>query len=171
MSYAFRIMNAVQASTLVPVGFRPVLLRLMGLRVAATARLAEKVYVGSPKISLEQGVFINVGAFIDGSAPVCFGEMARIGPYVKILTGTHQFRNSVIRRKDGDNLNLPVIVERGCWIGMGSIIMPGVTVAEGCVVAAGSVVTKSTEPNGLYAGVPASRKRDLSIAEDLGAIV
>ncbi len=50
---------------------------------------------------------------------------------------------------------------------MGAIIMPGVTIAEGCVVAAGAVVTRSTEPNGLYAGNPAVRKKDLSTEEDM----
>lgn len=49
----------------------------------------------------------------------------------------------------------------GCWIGANATILPGVTVAPGCVIAAGAVVTKDTEPDGLYAGVPARRVRDL----------
>ena len=44
---------------------------------------------------------------------------------------------------------------------MRAIILPGVTIAEGCVIAAGAVVNKSTEPDGLYAGVPARRVKDL----------
>lgn len=43
------------------------------------------------------------------------------------------------------------------WIGFGAIILSGVTVADGTIVAAGAVVTKDTEPYGIYAGVPARR--------------
>ncbi|MBR1536811.1 MAG: hypothetical protein IJ630_07725 [Treponema sp.] len=46
------------------------------------------------------------------------------------------------------------------WIGANVTILDGVTVASGCVLAAGSVVTKSTEPNGVYAGVPARRIKE-----------
>lgn len=56
---------------------------------------------------------------------------------------------------------LPVIIERGCWVGLGAIILPGVTVREGCVIGAGAVVVHSTLPNGLYVGNPAKRVKDL----------
>jgi acetyltransferase-like isoleucine patch superfamily enzyme len=46
------------------------------------------------------------------------------------------------------------------------MIMPGVEVGPGCVVAAGAVVIKDCEPNGLYAGVPAKRVRDLDDSSD-----
>jgi acetyltransferase-like isoleucine patch superfamily enzyme len=49
----------------------------------------------------------------------------------------------------------------GAWLGAGTIVLPGVTVAAGGVVAAGSVVTADTEPNALYAGVPAVKKKAL----------
>ena len=47
------------------------------------------------------------------------------------------------------------------WICAGAAILPGVQIASGCVIAAGAVVTHSTAPNGLYAGIPAIRKKDL----------
>ncbi|WP_408003863.1 LbetaH domain-containing protein [Puerhibacterium puerhi] len=40
--------------------------------------------------------------------------------------------------------------------------MPGVTIGRGCIIAAGSVVTSDCQPDGLYAGVPAARKKDLA---------
>jgi len=55
----------------------------------------------------------------------------------------------------------PVAVGNGCWIGARVMVMPGVSVGDGCVVAAGAIVTKDCEPHGLYAGVPAQRVRDL----------
>jgi maltose O-acetyltransferase len=64
------------------------------------------------------------------------------------------------------DLRKPVIIERGCWIGMGATILPGITIAEGCVIAADCTVTKSTAPNGLYAGTPARRIKNLSITPE-----
>jgi maltose O-acetyltransferase len=46
-----------------------------------------------------------------------------------------------------------------CWIGARATILPGVSIGDGTVVAAGAVVTKDCEPDALYAGVPARRLR------------
>lgn len=51
----------------------------------------------------------------------------------------------------------------GCWIGIHSILLANVTIAEGCVIAAGAVVTESTLPDGLYVGVPAKRIKGLAL--------
>jgi acetyltransferase-like isoleucine patch superfamily enzyme len=51
--------------------------------------------------------------------------------------------------------NKPVIIENKCWIGFNSIILKGVTVGEGAVVAAGSVVTKRVDPFTIVGGNPA----------------
>ena len=55
----------------------------------------------------------------------------------------------------------PIRVEAGSWLGAGVLVLPGVTIGHGSVIAAGAVVTKSTCADGLYAGVPARRVRDL----------
>ena len=68
-----------------------------------------------------------------------------------------------------DELNAPVSIEAGCWIGAGVMILPAVTVARGCVVGAGSVIVTSTEPYGLYVGSPARRIRDLETTDILAA--
>jgi acetyltransferase-like isoleucine patch superfamily enzyme len=46
------------------------------------------------------------------------------------------------------------------WIGAGARILDGVTIARGCVIGAGAVVTRSTRPDGVYLGVPARRHQD-----------
>jgi maltose O-acetyltransferase len=130
----------------------------------------ENVYLGSNKLVAGKNVVINIGCFFDGSAPIYLGVSGggvRIGPYVRILTGSHSYALNVMRRGPGSvDLEKPVIIERGCWIGMGTTILPGITIAEGCVIAADSTVTKSTAPNGLYTGTPARRIKDLPLTPE-----
>lgn len=54
-----------------------------------------------------------------------------------------------------------ITVGDGCWIGTNVTILPGVNIRNGCVIGAGSLVTKDCEPNGLYVGVPAKRIKEL----------
>lgn len=78
-----------------------------------------------------------------------------IGPGVMILTSEHDLgagHKPVIRNP---LVFSPVTIEKGCDIGCGSIILPGVTIGEGAVVGAGSVVTKDVKPYTVVAGVPA----------------
>jgi acetyltransferase-like isoleucine patch superfamily enzyme len=57
-------------------------------------------------------------------------------------------------------LNQKTIIEDDVWIGLGSIILSGVTIRIGSIIAAGSVVTKDVEPYSIYAGNPAKKIRD-----------
>jgi maltose O-acetyltransferase len=50
------------------------------------------------------------------------------------------------------------VIKKGAWITLGVIVLPGVTVAEGCVIGVQSVLTRSTEPFGFYVGTPARWK-------------
>jgi len=99
--------------------------------------------------------WIGQYCFIHSAGRIKIGKYVGIGPMVKILTSQHK----------GDNINTPVlysglnmkevILEDGCDIGIGSIILPGVTVGEGAIVGAGAIVTKNVEPYTIVAGVPA----------------
>jgi acetyltransferase-like isoleucine patch superfamily enzyme len=167
-NHFWRIFNSFQQSTILHSKIRTELLRFFNVKIDKTARLAEGVYLGSNNIVMGKGSFVNINSFLDGNAPITIEEHVRLAPYVKILTGTHDYRNSVIRvpLEDG-TVCKSVKIKRGSWIGMNAIIMPGVTVEEGCIVAAGSIVTKDTIPNGLYVGMPAKRVKDLPVTEDL----
>lgn len=56
--------------------------------------------------------------------------------------------------------NIPVVVERYCVIGTGSCVLPGAYIAEGCSFGSMSLVSKPTEPWGIYAGIPARRIKE-----------
>ena len=68
-------------------------------------------------------------------------------------------------KRPGDDL--PVIIERDVWIGANVTVLKGVTIGRGCVVAAGSVVTRSTEPYTMVGGVPARKLNDRFTPEQM----
>jgi maltose O-acetyltransferase len=161
-SYFWGVFNALQRMPVVPLRWRMQWLRRAGCQLAPGAEIREDVFIGSPALTMAAGTYINCGCFLDGSAPIVLGEHVRIGPHVKLLTGSHTYAPNVIRRGPGSiDIRQGITIERGCWVGMGTLVMPGVVIAEGCVIAAGSVLLASTAPNGLYAGNPARRVRDL----------
>jgi len=63
-------------------------------------------------------------------------------------------------------LNQKIIIEDDVWIGVGSIVLSGVTIGIGSIIAAGSVVTKDVEPYSIYAGNPAKKIRNRFDSED-----
>ncbi len=166
---AEKIAMAGMQSVLFPGSLRPTVLRLFGAKIGRNARITQKVFIGQPSnLTIGDDVVINIGSFIDCSAPVFIGDKVRIGYQGMVVTGSHRTENSVYRRKEGDHVRRSVTIERGCWIQSRGMVGPGVIMAEGCTLMAAGVLTKSTLPNGEYAGLPAIRRRDLSIDDDDG---
>lgn len=101
-----------------------------------------------------KGVDIATGAFIEDSYPhlVEIEDNVDIGPRVIILA--HDSSGHCLNTSLPVKLK-PVIIKRSAYIGAGSIILPGVTVGESSIVAAGSVVTKDVPQKKVVAGVPA----------------
>ena len=97
--------------------------------------------------------YFNVDSFFDLSAPITIGDYVRLGHQVMLMTNTHKMGESICRA--GDLECFPVTIGRGAWLGARCTILPGVTVGEGAVVAAGAVVTKDVPPNCIVGGVPA----------------
>ncbi|MFQ2184876.1 DapH/DapD/GlmU-related protein [Aeromonas hydrophila] len=88
------------------------------------------------------------------------GKNCDIGPLVKLVPGSHRIGGS--DRRAGEGVALPISIGDGCWIGADVLIIGGVTIGKGVVVAAGSVVTRDIPDNVLVAGVPAVIKRRLA---------
>ena len=95
---------------------------------------------------------------LDGK--VSIGKNVTLGPFVRIYTGTHRIGPASQRCLPGA-IPEPVIIEEGSWIAMCAVILPGVHIGPGCVVAAGAVVTKDIPANSYVAGVPARIVRQL----------
>jgi maltose O-acetyltransferase len=162
--YTWKLFNWLQQSPLLPKQIRTNILCMAGMQIHPGALIASSVFIGGRDVKIGANSFVNIFCFLDGCAPISIGDSVHLGPYVKLLTGTHTINPGVLRRNGiSEDLFLPIAIKRGAWIGMGTIIMPGVTIEEGCVIGAGAVVTRSTEPNGLYVGCPAKRIKDLPV--------
>lgn len=113
----------------------------------------------SDQIEFGEWVWINHRAYFDTRDWIRIGDRVGFGMEVMVLTSTHQPGDHDNRR--GPYTTAPVTIGAGSWIGTRAMILPGVTVGEGVTVAAGAVVTRDCEPDGLYAGVPAKRVKEL----------
>lgn len=147
---------------------RRTIMKVIGVNIPITSYVAGGSVIGSNKIKIGNYVGVNSYCFLDGAAEIILEDNVRLGAQVTILTGTHDIEPSVIRRDLSKGTTpMPVTIGRGSWICARVTILPGVRIGEGCVVAAGSVVNKDLQPNGLYAGVPAKLVRSLSTENDI----
>ena len=106
-------------------------------------------------IEVGDNVWIGQGCFIHGAGGVKIGSFVGFGPHVKIHAAYHQ----------DDNLDIPILfqpmsfdpifIEDNVNVGIGAMIMHGVTLSYGTKVGANAVVTKSFPANSVIAGVPA----------------
>ena len=84
------------------------------------------------------------------------GKFTMLAYNVSVIGGDHNYRNpSVPTVFSGRDKAEETVIGDDCWIGANSIVMTGVTIGDGVIVAAGSVVTKDIEPYTIVGGVPA----------------
>ena len=153
------LVNGLAKSILVPEKVRYFIYRLAGLRTK-TSKIRSGCTFRGKSIFIEKGVFINHNVFIDAWEKVTIRENTAIAFDVLICTSSHYIGDSMKRAGASDRR--PVTIGKGCWIGARATILPGVTIGDGCIIAAGAVVIRDCDPNGLYAGVPARRMKDLN---------
>ena len=104
-------------------------------------------------IKVGMNFYANHNCVILDPAPVVIGDDVMLGPGVLISTASHP-KDPVLRKK-GWETALPITIGNNVWIGMGAKILPGVTIGDNAIVAAGAVVTKSVPADTNVAGIPA----------------
>jgi acetyltransferase-like isoleucine patch superfamily enzyme len=103
---------------------------------------------------------INPFTILYGHGGLTIGNYVRIAANTTIIPGNHNYDDPKTPIMDQGMTALGITIEDDVWIGSGVRILDGVTVRKGCVIGSGSVVSKSTEPFGIYIGNPAKRIRD-----------
>ncbi len=109
-----------------------------------------------PPARLTIGAFSSLG---DRLQVHCCREVT-IGDYVLISWDCNILENNFHTSTDGGIASAPIVIENRVWIGCRAIILAGVTIGEGSIVAAGSVVTRDVPPGTLVAGNPAKVIRE-----------
>lgn len=115
------------------------------------------MYGGDIGEGLKIGNHSNIGpyAYIGCSGYIEIGNNVMISPRVSIYAENHVFSRTDIPMKEQGVTKQFVKIEDDCWIAANSIILAGVTIGKGSVVAAGSVVSKDVPPYSVVAGIPA----------------
>lgn len=115
------------------------------------------IYGGELGEGLKVGDHSNIGpySYIGCSGYIEIGNHVMISPRVSIYAENHVFDEVTKTIKSQGVVRKNVIIEDDCWIAANSIILAGVTIGKGAVVAAGSVVTTDVPPYSVVGGVPA----------------
>ena len=104
--------------------------------------------------------WIGQQCFLHSAGGLRIGKAVGIGPKVIILTSQHQALDRDVPVRFSPLEFAEVVLEDGCDIGAGTIILPGARVGEGAIVGAGAVVTSYIPPFEIWAGVPARKIRE-----------
>ena len=155
-SYAVGIFRNI--SGILGYGLRYFVFKLLFGRLDSMCLVQPNVFfVDCRNIKCGKNFAVNSNTYINAVAGVEIGDNVLMGPNIVISSGEHQFANSRVPVTLQPIVKKKIVIEDGVWIGANAVIMPGVTLAEGTVVGAGAVVTKSTEPFSVVIGVPARK--------------
>ena len=131
-----------------------------GLLKALLGKTGERFVIEGPfhcdygyNIDIGENFYANVNFIVLDGAKVTIGDNVFIAPNVGIYTAGHPL--DVERRNQGLEYAWPVTIGDNVWIGAGAMILPGVTVGAGSVIAAGAVVNRDVPAFTLVAGNPA----------------
>lgn len=127
-------------------------------------RLGNNVYLGHgallkayylSQLTIGDDTWIGQGACFFSGADITIGNRVGVGPFVRILTGFHREAGRDVAILDAPLEFRPVVVEDDSDLGIGAIILPGVTIGRGAQVGAGAVVTRDVPAYAIVAGNPA----------------
>jgi acetyltransferase-like isoleucine patch superfamily enzyme len=140
--------------------------------------ISEKVYIGANTIisvrdhnfpnaynesflSIGEKTYIGENNNIRASGgKITIGQNCLISQNVTIVTTNHKIKKGInIKEQEWSKENNFILINDDVWIGAGSVILPGITIGKGAVIAAGSIVTKDVEENAIVAGNPAKLLR------------
>ncbi len=145
---------------------RNALYRRAGLTLPRTSSIHWRAEFYAPeRIRVGEHCTIGDAAFLDGRSGLTIGDNVNLGSHVTIYTRQH-----AVDSPDFAEVGAPVVIKDYAWVSSHSILLPGVTVGEGAVVAAGAVVARSVPAYTVVAGNPARqvRQRSQGLTYELG---
>jgi acetyltransferase-like isoleucine patch superfamily enzyme len=113
-------------------------------------------------LKVGKGTHIGDNTIIDVADDITIENEIAIGPNCVIYTHDHDYTKSEKAAWKGGIIKHPVTIKKGAWIASSVTILPKVELGERCVVAAGAVVTKNTDSNSIYGGIPAKKIKEIN---------
>jgi len=101
------------------------------------------------------GNYTRIGLHNTIIGPVTIGHHVNLAQGITVTALNHKFKNPDIRIDEQGVSTKPVVIGNDIWVGANAVILPGVTIGDHSVIAAGAIVTKDVPPHSLVAGVPA----------------
>ncbi|MDB5690306.1 MAG: lacA [Sphingomonas bacterium] len=154
-----RILLTLQAADIWSHRRRVRMIRAAGMELGPDVVIKPGTFIGGGRLRIGRAAYVNRECLLEAAGGLTIGERTGIGPRVTILTISHELMDDYPRH--GPTRIEPVTIGGNVWIGAAVTILPGTRIGDGCVVAAGSLVRGVLAPDGLYAGVPARRIREL----------
>ena len=138
----------------------------VGFRTQIEADVWIKIVTNKAKVTIGDFSFIGRGVEIDVSEEVSIGNHVLIAPGVFITDHSHNIEENKLIFSQGCKFSA-VIIEDDVWLGVKSVVLPGVLIGRGAVIGAGAIVTHNVPKNAIVAGVPAKilRYRNVSANE------
>lgn len=127
------------------------------VHIGSGTRIGRRSYLktdGDGRIDIGEHVTINDGATLVSYDHIAIGDNAMIGEYVSIRDANHGTKRGELVRLQAHTAS-PIRIGEDAWIGRGVCVLKGVTIGDGAVIAANSVVTKDVPANSIVGGVPA----------------
>ena len=147
-----------------PEEIREIMGRLTGKKIDDTFRMFPPFYTDFGKnITIGRDVFINSGCHFQDQGGIEIGDGSLIGHNVVFATINHDLRPE----KNRTNHYAPIKIGRHVWIGSNATVLPGVSIGDWAVVAAGAVVTQDVPPMTVVGGVPARVLKTISDEEEV----
>ena len=151
-SEAQRVTALINGGHHTQAALRALFSELTGKAVDGSFRLFPPIYTDYGRnITVGKNVFINSCCCFQDQGGITIGDGCLIGHRVVIATLNHILEPA---RRAG-MIPQPVVLGRNVWVGAGAVLLPGVTVGDNAVIAAGAVVSKDVPANTIVGGVPA----------------
>jgi len=142
-------------------GLRVWLLRRFGAKVGRGVRIKPEVNVKYPwKLTIGEHTWIGERAWLESLEPITIGSHVCISQGAYLCTGNHDWTDP--------SFSLcckPIVIEDGAWVGACAVVLPGVTIADHSILAAGAVAASDTEAYMIHAGNLAVAVKERNVRE------
>lgn len=131
-------------------GGKILLLRMFGAKIGKGLVIKNNVIIKFPwKLTVADNVWLGENFWIDNLDYITIGNNVCISQGALLITGNHDYTKT-----DFPYRNAPIVIEDGAWIGAKAVVAPGVNIRSHSILTLGTIMTKDTEPYGIYQGNP-----------------